>query len=336
MPWSSLELDEFMDWPIRAQLLLLAALMILLQLAIAWWWLLPLQEALMDSKNREHQHVVALQSERVQLQSLDDELMPVKDLSMRYQGMMNQFPEQSELSELLSLIHSLGNRHHLTFIRFGWGKREKSGYLSTIPIHIELRGEFHAIGRFSEALAALPTMVTIQQLSLNSNGDGQDIAVKMEALTYQADQDITLGDYLTEQVELTPVIDNVEIRKPPFIIHYQGSMKRSPFYEKEENRAVVIEKEVCLRSGPNSIKVAITDQALSTIQVKGVLLMESQYVGWLQPKGSPLIKVYKGERIGPNYGEIIQINHDGLLVKEFKVAANGCWFESLLTMPIKE
>ncbi len=333
IPWSSLEIDEVMDWPINAQLLMSLLLMLFLQLFLSWWWLLPLQEELITRRAEEKQLTATLQSKRLKLTSLQIELSPIKEMSTHYNSMMNQMPEQSELSELLSQINRLGMVHRLDFVRFGWGAKESKGYLSNIPIHIDLHGSFHDIGRFSEAVAALPTIVNVQEIELSKNADREKlITVKMIALTYQANQDSVIDINLsTKDIVEQPNNKRGSINLFPVTL-YAGSSQRSIFYTESSSYREVDASQKCTQSMPEVAETVITERGLSQLVLRGVMLVDNQYIGLLQASDRETMRVYEGQSIGPNYGEIVEIDNRGMVVKELNVNASGCWTESLFTM----
>lgn len=333
IPWSSLEIDELMDWPINAQLLMSLVLMIFLQFFLSWWWLFPLQEELIIRRAEDKQLTATLQSKRLKLTSLQIELSPIKEMSAHYNSMMNQMPEQSDLSELLSQINRLGMIHRLDFVRFGWGAKENKGYLSNIPIHIELHGSFHDIGRFSEAVAALPTIVNVQEIELSKNADREkSITVKMIALTYQANQDSVLDTNVLFQMTAEQLSNQKESINISPVTLYVGSSQRSVFYTEKMNTRKVNSSPKCTQVSPKRAKTVITERALNQLILRGVMLVDNQYIGLLQASDRETIRVYEGQSIGPNYGEIVEIDDRGIVIKELSVNANGCWTGSLFSI----
>ncbi|MDW3138312.1 type 4a pilus biogenesis protein PilO, partial [Vibrio sp. 1288] len=115
-----------------------------------------------------------------QLQSQLDEL------TTRYELLLQQLPAQKELATMLASVNELGIDNKLTFTRIYWGEKQSENFLYRLPLNIELTGDFHDIGRFSQAIATLPRIITFKDVTWQRvSQESEPLHFRVRANTYQ-------------------------------------------------------------------------------------------------------------------------------------------------------
>lgn len=181
-----LDIDELLEWPLNAQLIVIILLMVALQVIGYGMYLLPKQEVLEGLKQQESslKSMVRIKANKVaalpQLQTQLDEL------TERYDFLLRQLPAQQELASLLASVNELGLENGLTFTRIDWGEKQPQAFLYRLPLNIELTGNYHNIGDFSQAIATLPRIINVDDVDWQRvSQESSTLHFRVRAYTYQ-------------------------------------------------------------------------------------------------------------------------------------------------------
>lgn len=181
-----LDIDELLEWPLNAQLIVIILLMVAIQVIGYGMYLLPKQEVLEGLKQQELslKSMVRIKANKVaalpQLQTQLDEL------AERYDFLLRQLPAQQELASLLASVNELGLENGLTFTRIDWGEKQPQAFLYRLPLNIELTGNYHNIGDFSQAIATLPRIINVDDVDWQRvSQESSTLHFRVRAYTYQ-------------------------------------------------------------------------------------------------------------------------------------------------------
>lgn len=184
--WQDLELDEMPDWPLPAQALVTLAVACLVMLAGYWYWVSPKLDALDGLKSQElelRQHLVRRANQVAALPRVREQ---VDILQARYQQVVEQLPEEDELSSLLASVNDIGVRNGLEFQRIEWASRAEHPLYFELPLNINVVGHYEDIGRFAADIAQLPRIVSLKDIDLRWSKPQQDLLLlKVSATTYR-------------------------------------------------------------------------------------------------------------------------------------------------------
>ncbi|MDV5171235.1 type 4a pilus biogenesis protein PilO [Photobacterium rosenbergii] len=184
--WQDLELDEMPDWPLPAQVLVTLAVACLVVLAGYWYWVSPKLDALDGLKSQElelRQHLVRRANQVAALPRVREQ---VDILQVRYQQVVEQLPEEDELSSLLASVNDIGVRNGLEFQRIEWASRAEHPLYFELPLNINVVGQYEDIGRFAADIAQLPRIVSLKDIDLRWSKPQQDLLqLKVSATTYR-------------------------------------------------------------------------------------------------------------------------------------------------------
>lgn len=184
--WQDLEMDEIAEWPLIPQLLVISLLILLLQGFGYWLYLVPKEERLNDLIQQEETLKVALRIKANKVAALPQLQSQLDELTTRYELLLQQLPAQKELATMLASVNELGIDNKLTFTRIDWGEKQSDHFLYQLPLNIELTGDFHDIGRFSQAIATLPRIITFQDVTWQRvSQESETLHFRVRAHTYQ-------------------------------------------------------------------------------------------------------------------------------------------------------
>ncbi|HCG7120733.1 TPA: type 4a pilus biogenesis protein PilO [Vibrio parahaemolyticus] len=184
--WQDLEMDEIAEWPLLPQLVVICLLVLLIQGGGYWFYLKP-EEARLNNLIQEEQTLkVALRIKANKVAALPQLQSQLDELTTRYELLLQQLPAQKELATMLASVNELGIDNKLTFTRIDWGEKQSENFLYRLPLNIELTGDFHDIGRFSQAIATLPRIITFKDVTWQRvSQESETLHFRVRANTYQ-------------------------------------------------------------------------------------------------------------------------------------------------------
>ncbi|MBY7983486.1 type 4a pilus biogenesis protein PilO [Vibrio fluvialis] len=181
-----LELDEIAEWPLLPQLALLLLLVLALQGAGYWLYMLPKQDALEGLKQQEQTLKSTIRIKASKVATLPKLKTQLDELAERYDFLLRQLPVQKELASMLASVNELGLENTLTFTRIDWGEKQNQEFLYRLPLNIELTGNYHNIGDFSEAIARLPRIINFDDVDWQRvSQESSTLHFRVRAYTYQ-------------------------------------------------------------------------------------------------------------------------------------------------------
>ncbi|MGO9117085.1 MAG: type 4a pilus biogenesis protein PilO, partial [Desulfomonilaceae bacterium] len=120
-------------------------------------------------------------------------LLRIKELEQRLQAMVASLPEQQEIEGLLKQITDLLSESNLVSKKFAPGKEQinEELFYATIPIQLNVRGDYQKQGSFLMSLNDLPRIVNVPTIRLFKSGaltgrEG-DLAKKLDVVSLDAD-----------------------------------------------------------------------------------------------------------------------------------------------------
>jgi type IV pilus assembly protein PilO len=99
-------------------------------------------------------------------------LSRIKELEQKLQAMVASLPEQQEIEGLLKQITDLLSESNLVSKKFAPGKEQVNEELfyATIPIQLNVRGDYQKQGSFLMSLNDLPRIVNVPTIKLIKSG----------------------------------------------------------------------------------------------------------------------------------------------------------------------
>ncbi len=90
----------------------------------------------------------------------------MKEMEESFGAMLRQLPSKTEVAELLVDVSQKGLANGLEFDLFKPKDEVPAEFYAELPIQIKVKGDYHEFGQFISDVAALPRIVTIQDISI--------------------------------------------------------------------------------------------------------------------------------------------------------------------------
>lgn len=109
------------------------------------------------------------------------------DMKQTFGSLLRQLPNSTEVPDLLVDITQAGLAQGLKFNLFKPGRELKKGFYAELPINIKVVGPYHQIAGFVSDVAALPRIVTINNITIRKAGkkNSKQLSMVATAKTYR-------------------------------------------------------------------------------------------------------------------------------------------------------
>jgi type IV pilus assembly protein PilO len=179
----NIDVNDIASWP-RSVKIAAAVLICIAILAAGYWFIIKDQLAELEKAERAE---VALRDEFSEKKALAVNLEAYKqqmvEMQERFGVMLRQLPNRTEVPELLIDITQTGLGRGLQFDLFQPKNKRVADFYAELPINIRVKGTYHQLGEFVSDVAALPRIVTIDDLVLSPN-NGEILTMSAVAKTY--------------------------------------------------------------------------------------------------------------------------------------------------------
>ena len=180
-----LSLDNVGSWPMVPRMTLWAAVVVICA-AVGYFsvW----SEQMSDLDTLRQQEVALKEQYRAKLQqSINlEELRRQKEQVNQYVlTLEKQLPSKAEMDALLSDINQAGIGRGLQFELFRPGGLNPREYYVELPISVRVSGRYHDLGAFASDIANLPRIVTLNNLTMQSNGKDSTLTLDAVAKTFR-------------------------------------------------------------------------------------------------------------------------------------------------------
>jgi len=92
------------------------------------------------------------------------------EIEQSFGALVKQLPNRSEIDALLTDINQAGLGRGLQFDLFRPAPQERmADFYAELPISIKITGNYHDIGAFASDVAALPRIVTLNDIAINND-----------------------------------------------------------------------------------------------------------------------------------------------------------------------
>lgn len=158
--------------------------------AFAWYLLVwnedrpVLQKAEADEVDLRSQ----FESKQQRAANLDAYKAQLAEMERNFGTMLRQLPGKTEVPNLLVDISQTGLAAGLQEKLFQPGAEKSNGFYAELPIKIKLVGSYHQFGAFVSGIAALPRIVTLDDIQISpadAKGNYDNLVMDVTAKTYR-------------------------------------------------------------------------------------------------------------------------------------------------------
>ncbi|MDH5648431.1 MAG: type 4a pilus biogenesis protein PilO [Gammaproteobacteria bacterium] len=108
----------------------------------------------------------------------------MEEMQLTFGSLLRQLPDSAEVPDLLIDITQAGLGRGLEFVLFKPEPERPVEFYAELPISIEVTGNYHELGLFVSDVAALPRIVTFDDIKILS-GKGDKLKMSAKAKTYR-------------------------------------------------------------------------------------------------------------------------------------------------------
>lgn len=321
-----LSLKVAASWPLTSRLVCAGLSGALVAAAVYLGWLAGLSATLQAAQDEEARLRVAYRISQVKADRLPVLREQQRQAATTLASLEQQLPRQQEMAALLSSINQAGLDRGLHFALFKPGPAKPAtlqAHYVALPIAVQVRGGYHAIGAFAADLARLPRIVTVHELALVAGNDG---VLTLDAMLHA--YRLPDATELAAQAKLPPVqmppLPLPSLVAPLIARDYDAADLPDPFGAAVQ--AVAATQSAVAAPDLQRPREVLESLALSEMLMVGSVQHEGRLSALIQAGGRVHV-VATGQHLGQDYGLVTEISEQGLRYREVLQEANGAWRE---------
>lgn len=183
---NELDINEPGEWP---QLFKVLAILLLSIVLLVTGYYTIIKDKQIELKALE-QKEIALRTEfevkQAKAFNLEAYREQMKEMRVVFSSMLQQLPRKSEVADLLIDISRTGLVNGLQFELFKPESERPVDFYAELPIAMRVTGNYHQFGKFVSAIAALPRIVTLHNLTMSPVAESSGkMTMDITAKTYR-------------------------------------------------------------------------------------------------------------------------------------------------------
>ncbi len=181
------DLKKIGSAPVYVKAIIIAVLCVLAAAAGYFFDTTQQLEILKASEQKEQSLRKIFIEKQSKAANLDAYKQQLEEMRTSFGTLLRQLPNQTEIETLLTDISQTGISSGLEIDYFKpEGLRPKEFY-SEYPIKLKVTGRFHEFAQFISGVAALPRIVTVQDIQIQpaDKNSGVKLSMELRAVTYQ-------------------------------------------------------------------------------------------------------------------------------------------------------
>ncbi|PCH84704.1 MAG: pilus assembly protein PilO [Piscirickettsiaceae bacterium] len=178
------DFNEAGNWPFSVKVAAIVLASIILIVGWVYYDTLDQMDALEAEETKELSLKKAFEIKQQKAVNLDPYKKQLVEMKEQFGAMLQQLPNKTEVAELLIDVSQAGLASGLEFTLFQPRGESKRDFYAEKPIKITVVGTYHEFGEFVSNLAALPRIVTLHNVTLTPNKNGE-MTMSALAKTYR-------------------------------------------------------------------------------------------------------------------------------------------------------
>jgi len=165
-----LNIREVGKWPLAPKLVILTLLVLVIVALGAFFDWKDQWDALQVAKQEEVRLKEQFTQKKAKAINYDLYVQQLAEVEQSFGALVKQLPNRSEIDALLTDINQAGLGRGLQFDLFKPAPQEKmADFYAELPINIKITGNYHDIGAFASDVAALPRIVTLNDVAITND-----------------------------------------------------------------------------------------------------------------------------------------------------------------------
>lgn len=171
------KLEKLLKLPLYKRIAILVAAIFVVCAAATWFLLLPQYEKIEELD----QKISRLEADLIQKQRIANNLPKFKaefaKLEEQLKSALTQLPNKKEIPSLLTNLATIARDNGLDVVSFSPRGEVSKGFYAEVPASLDLRGTFHQVAEFAQAVSQLSRIVNLSDLELSGPKVENDMAV---------------------------------------------------------------------------------------------------------------------------------------------------------------
>lgn len=181
---NNLNMKDLANAPMSIKLVVLAILFAVIVFFGYWFVWSDQSDTLNTSQQEEMTLRDSFMNKKRQAVNLDIYKQQLSDIDHSFGALLKQLPNKSQMDALLSDINQAGLGRGLQFELFKPGSETPKEFYAELPINIKVTGAYHDFGAFASDVSQLSRIVTLHDLDITSDKDG-NLAMNAVIKTYR-------------------------------------------------------------------------------------------------------------------------------------------------------
>lgn len=183
---NELDVNEPGEWPNLIKGVAITLLCIAVLIAGYYVVIKDKQAELAQLEAKEQTLKAEFEVKQAKAFNLDAYREQMKEMRVVFASMLQQLPRKSEVADLLIDISRTGLVNGLQFELFKPEIERPVDFYAELPIKMKVTGNYHQFGEFVSAVAALPRIVTMHNLTMSPvNESSGKMTMDITAKTYR-------------------------------------------------------------------------------------------------------------------------------------------------------
>ncbi|MHB8210732.1 MAG: type IV pilus inner membrane component PilO [Acidithiobacillus sp.] len=162
----NLQIDDVIRWPVKTKLIVVAIIVLVLGI-LAWFeFISPENDLYNQLKTQEDSLKIQVRQKQLLAASLPAYQAQIREMNRRFQDFLQQLPNRTQIPSLLDDVTLAGRSRGLDFELFQPTGEVNKNFYAKIPVKLKVLGTYNDIGRFAAAVAAMPRIVTINNIDI--------------------------------------------------------------------------------------------------------------------------------------------------------------------------
>ncbi|MCK9189381.1 type 4a pilus biogenesis protein PilO [Acidithiobacillus sp.] len=179
----NLQIDDIIRWPVKTKLIVIAIIVLVLGVVVWFEFISPENEKYDQLQTQEDSLKIQVRQKQLLAASLPAYQAQIREMNRRFQNFLQQLPNRTQIPSLLDNVTLAGRSRGLDFELFQPTGEVNKNFYAEIPVKLKVVGTYNDIGRFAAAVAAMPRIVTINNIDIARMPDaGATSAAKAQAV----------------------------------------------------------------------------------------------------------------------------------------------------------
>ena len=164
-----LNFREVGKWPLAPKIIVLALVVLFIVALGAYFDWKDQWDSLQTAQQEEGRLRDQFKEKKAKAINYDLYVQQLAEVEQSFGALVKQLPNRSEIDALLTDVNQAGLGRGLQFDLFRPAPQEKmADFYAELPINIKITGNYHDIGAFASDVAALPRIVTLNDVAISN------------------------------------------------------------------------------------------------------------------------------------------------------------------------